>query len=493
MADRSGQRFSDMPIYHEIDKEIRDVLEKSMDKSKDIVVEDLLKQNAASLGEFRKDIMEFAKNRLDDPESDLCEELKLKDRRSTKAICEDIYDIYFFATGYKDVLSSEMFHRKSGTVKTKNLLAKKDSINNEDLKMDERVNPAEIANLIGQVAGFTKALRETKQDLESVKREYDQRIKDMNDRIKKIEEDNTKEVTALHGIIATLRKENQPGGVQQQTKANEIAAGAAVLPKEGQGDQHKQGPIRVWADKAIGKPLAPPPLVAQATAAVGQVAEHVNNENKVTADINENIKSSAVGDSDRPRRQSAPAPGMGIGQLANSGGEWEDQISKRNKRNLLKAAQENSQQSASQKSYEQPPSGNIFKLSGAPKVEGHHLYLENISIPQGATNTDIIKSVISHGERHNIRIMSCFVRRNRYVRDQVGCRITVPQNQVHECKFSQMWGDSITVRDWEQKPPRRNNYRGGYNDRFRNRGYDETYDRYDNNDGDRGFWSDYNP
>ena len=74
MADRAGQRFSDMPIYHEIDKEIRDVLEKSMDKSKDIVVEDLLKQNAASLGEFRKDIMEFAKNRLDDPECDLCEE-----------------------------------------------------------------------------------------------------------------------------------------------------------------------------------------------------------------------------------------------------------------------------------------------------------------------------------------------------------------------------------------------------------------------------------
>ena len=94
MADARDQRFSDLPIYHEIDREIRELLESNQDKSKDIVVEELLKHDGTTLGEFRKDALEFAKNRIDDPESEACEELKLKDRRSQKAVCEDIYDIF---------------------------------------------------------------------------------------------------------------------------------------------------------------------------------------------------------------------------------------------------------------------------------------------------------------------------------------------------------------------------------------------------------------
>ena len=121
---------------------------------------------------------------------------------------------------------------------------------------------------------------------------------------------------------------------------------------------------------------------------------------------------------------------------------------------------------------------NVFQLTGAPKVEAHHLYIQNLSIPQGASNGAIIKSVIEQAKKHDIRIMSCMVKRNRYIRDQVGCKITVPKNQVYECKFSQMWGKGIDVRDWEFKPPRRSNYRFGGAERNhwrRKTEYDDPY------------------
>lgn len=158
----------------------------------------------------------------------------------------------------------------------------------------------------------------------------------------------------------------------------------------------------------------------------------------------------------RPR---APTPEAG----------WNLALSEKDKRTKRKEAQAERLRNGSQSTpgHQHPtmhkynkPDGNrspgvqktTFKLTGAPRVEVHNLYLENIKIPPGSKNGEIIRSIVDYAGQHNVRVMSCFVKRNRVSRNQVGCKVTVPVNQVHKCKFSDMWPEHVKCRDWEQKP-----------------------------------------
>ena len=89
-----------------------------------------------------------------------------------------------------------------------------------------------------------------------------------------------------------------------------------------------------------------------------------------------------------------------------------------------------------------------FTLKGAPKVVSCELYLENVNIPSGASNKDIGASITAHANQHDIRIMKCFVRQNRFVADQVGCKITVPTTQSQQCKATGIWPPHVTCREW---------------------------------------------
>ncbi len=114
----------------------------------------------------------------------------------------------------------------------------------------------------------------------------------------------------------------------------------------------------------------------------------------------------------------------------------------------------------------------------------------------GAKNRDIGMSITEHAAKHNIRIMRFYVKRNRYVSDVVGCKVTVPSTQVQQCKSSSVWPAHVTCRDWTPQKDMRPRREGGYQrqpyGRYRreNRGYSSDYnngygDKYDSYENDR--------
>ncbi len=131
-------------------------------------------------------------------------------------------------------------------------------------------------------------------------------------------------------------------------------------------------------------------------------------------------------------------------------------------------------------------STRTFDLRGAPKVVTTDLYLENMSIPVGAINRDIAASITKHAAKYDIRIMRAMVRRNKFVNDQVSCRITVPSTQVAQCKSVGIWPTHVTCRDWKPRsemPDRRGWGYGSKNQEHYkstwggNKRYDHEYDR----------------
>ena len=106
-----------------------------------------------------------------------------------------------------------------------------------------------------------------------------------------------------------------------------------------------------------------------------------------------------------------------------------------------------------------------------------------MSIPMGAKNRDIAASITKHAAKFNIRIMRAMVRRNRYVNDQVGCRITVPSTQVAQCKSVGIWPTHVSCRDWRPRSEMqdrrvRGNRRNhdGYNSNWGNHKNDQHYE-----------------
>ena len=100
------------------------------------------------------------------------------------------------------------------------------------------------------------------------------------------------------------------------------------------------------------------------------------------------------------------------------------------------------------KQFPRSGNGSTFNLAGAPKIVTTELYLENLRVPSGSSNKAIMASVTNHGKKNQIRILNCWVRRNRYVKDVVGCKITVPSTQANKCKVQPIWPEHVSCRDW---------------------------------------------
>ena len=66
------------------------------------------------------------------------------------------------------------------------------------------------------------------------------------------------------------------------------------------------------------------------------------------------------------------------------------------------------------------------------------------------SNKDIATKVTKYAQEKGIRIMSCWVIRNRFVRDQVGCKVSVPKEQSQKCR-TDIWPQYITCREWEDR------------------------------------------
>ena len=78
-------------------------------------------------------------------------------------------------------------------------------------------------------------------------------------------------------------------------------------------------------------------------------------------------------------------------------------------------------------------------LKGTPKLNTPELYLEQVQISSDMTNKDIADGVINYGQKKGIRILSCWVRRNRFNQETVGCKISVPASQADKCKGPYIW------------------------------------------------------
>ena len=107
------------------------------------------------------------------------------------------------------------------------------------------------------------------------------------------------------------------------------------------------------------------------------------------------------------------------------------------------------------------------------------LYLENVAIPMGASNKEIAMSITAHGLKNGVRIMNCQVKRNKYVSDQVGCKITVPSTQSSLCKNHDIWPTHVACRDWiprsELPDTGKRNHSWGHRNERRDR-YDDFWD-----------------
>ena len=108
-----------------------------------------------------------------------------------------------------------------------------------------------------------------------------------------------------------------------------------------------------------------------------------------------------------------------------------------------------------------------FELKGAPKLSTQTLYLENVQIPEESSNRGIAKSVIQHAKRHGGNVKSCWVFRNSFVRDRVGCKISVPSDEVHKSKNLNIWPKHVVCRDWVPRYQRNRSSNGGSGPRQR--------------------------
>ena len=136
-----------------------------------------------------------------------------------------------------------------------------------------------------------------------------------------------------------------------------------------------------------------------------------------------------------------------------------------------------------------------FNLEGAPRIVTQDMYLENVKIPEGASNRQTAQSVMQHAKRNEIDIKFCVVRRNKFASDRVGCKISIPSTQIHRCKNHNIWPLHVTCRDWvprAQMDSQGASYRGNRQrgPRFARDNYRNTNDYGKSRDTDNvsGFW-----
>ena len=460
----------------DIDKEVGDVLKSCLTRSKSDTRDELIALSKEVLQEARGDIYDLCKNRLfdsDDQESTAAwdkREWTLKDRRHQKWLADDIIELCQFAAGNTDKFPREILVKKSSGASVKDMngdgrplgpIAKKDIA-------DIAIQSEKLATVIADVEVLKNQIKTFEPCLSC------------KEKIDKFREEFTKEVTGLHGLIAELNtdKDNANARVQEvqaqdnnQNPGQQASAKPPAKPKDENVAAAAESPI----DAADVKPVdlstnkAPP-----------QNGAHVREWPPLQRAP---LPASASGGQDpQVSVQSRPAPpphGPGSRTTAPDREGYSTVLTRQEAKDIK-------QTKTPAPRVNRPPKSNLrkpapmFDLEGAPKIVSHELYLENLRIPEGATNKAIAESVIEYGKKNHVRVLSCWVRRNKFVRDVVGCKISVPSTQSNKCKVQPIWPEHVVCRDWfarheimgnqDQTRSSRGNYQDSSEDRqYRNR------------------------
>ena len=422
MADDRGEsRFEKPPFLSEIDKEIIEVLQATVYTDKHEFIQQLMDIFDETIRDTRLDIFEFAKNRLDnntgdDEHDSMVASMQLKERRTKKALCEDIYDIYLFASGLKEGFPREMLHRSTQS----GLLLPLGSKVNRHIATPSPGNVPDLPNIILQLATLASELESTKQQL----------IKHQDNHAKQMEElkkDYTERIKNLQDLIANTTNPQQP---QITETTNAAIEQKSVDIDRNQGEiQKMKHALESDSDRSIPCGQRTPVPVA-----------------------------TSEDEDESPSTQS-------FLNAAKTQGPWQVKLNKKKRRKTqsLEKAREvlPLNPSCSRTETLSPiqgrpqatknPSEVKGVLCGAPRVQSFELYIENIIIDPKSSNKDIAANVTKYAANKGVRVMSCWVMRNRYVRDQVGCKISVPSNQVTTCKYEPMWPEHIICREWERR------------------------------------------
>ena len=113
-----------------------------------------------------------------------------------------------------------------------------------------------------------------------------------------------------------------------------------------------------------------------------------------------------------------------------------------------------------------PPTGSKAKQNQVDKTKKMHttrqlcgirtetketIYVENIHMQEGETESDVMNMVKDYAKDNGLRVMSATIIKNRYATDVVGCKMNIPESQVKIACNKHFWPDIIGCRIWEQR------------------------------------------
>ncbi len=454
----------------DIDREVAEILNNGRSKTKAEVSGSLSLLSRDSLLEARHDLYQLCKNRLcgDDEVEEtaaneaswLTEGWHLKERRSQKIMGDDVYELWQYAEGNSSVFPKEILIKKARPVTV--------------TPPTSNTEAASMAVMREQISSLMGLIDEHKVKIQNMESSFEAKMGDM-----KIE--HTKEITQLNGTIASLNKKVETLVKPSTSKPNIDTSSS---------EQH------------ITDPNAPGISGSSADEASQPTVIVINDTESTTKDTDINLD--RVEWPSLPTRRSTPlsnepslqkTTGHGHSKASAPDGDGFRTIMSREEIRDMRHNQK--------KKSNEGNTSSTFPLKGTPKIVTSDLYLKNVTIPMGAINRDIGMSITKHATQHNIRVMRFYIRRNRYVSDVVGCKITVPSTQVQQCKSSNVWPAHITCRDWTPRKDvrpmreggygRQNNSRyGGFGNReYRDDDYENgysNYDSYNNNRTDKDWW-----
>ena len=93
------------------------------------------------------------------------------------------------------------------------------------------------------------------------------------------------------------------------------------------------------------------------------------------------------------------------------------------------------------------------RLRGSRPQKITQLYLRNVTMDNGDTDTDILNSVKTYGVENNVDIQSAYVVHNTFSDKIVGCKINVPECQVDIAMSECFWTTDIDCRRWQKQRP----------------------------------------
>ena len=132
-------------------------------------------------------------------------------------------------------------------------------------------------------------------------------------------------------------------------------------------------------------------------------------------------------------------------------------------------------------------------LTGIKKEELSYVYLRNVYVEIGDTENELKKMIKDYAFTKNVRVMNVHIKYNNYVDDNVGCKISIPANNVEKVCSDGFWPDNISCRRWvnygRRQQPRNDRNDRNTRDRQTNNDYqrdvyerdehNNTYDRYE--------------